>query len=1530
MIRFFAKFTLAYILFTATSLITIGQTTVWNNQNYVIKKDSAALIKLEDSTRIEINGATNASSLLNFPHDFRFQSGLDTFRNFSVSAYGYLQLGGLIQTNQAQEGAFVIAPFYGFYGEFQECHSSIKGSAPNRQFIVQWYIDGDGWGDMIRVQAILEEETGKVEFRYKTQTTTTRFSSRKVFCSATIKGYTNVAGVHNETHPNAPDVFYTDKTATRENSVFTGGIRFSFQPDLTPVDVAAAAPTDNLFPATYSIHWNATNKKQRIFWLTRATASESTEQISIQLKGDTSNATQSFTFQESGRQPDTTYTYYVYASNGFRVSQPVKIQVKTPMPMINGIVKIPGDYPAIGAMIEDAQIKHLGPDVIVELQPDYSYSSETKAVYFNSFLQNRLLKSVTIRPAGNADIQLVNTSFDGPVLLIDSIKNVTIDGRQNGNSTTIGLHFKQTRNRYPALAFIRHADNGSIQNCSIEASGTDRNNRKGLIYGGPSLFEHDSLNVDGINEFKLLNNIIGAETVLSERGIVLENGGKGHNHKIRNNIIRGFKTEFIKFHRAGERFEVVNNRLYQPRFDIDPVSNGAVISITSRGDHLRIDSNTIGGNALDIRSGYWASRDRSRLAIISVTNNWTEKAKSSSVSFNTIEQFSGNGFEPLKIYGGEYLIQHNRIGNPLNKNSIQQDLSYLLVMDVEGLRKAVIQKNIIAGIQLLQEGGSLYLLNTNGIDSLIIRENLIGNSEDPSFNTSENDAIGINISDCKNALCSNNIIQGISSSKGSLAGINFDPQYHYEETQLTCSNNTIKNLSGKLGSIGIRSHGVPKKGVSITNNIIHSLTTVGTSTNYSPGIEPYNTGIFILGGDFGSSPELYHAEIAYNKIHSLNHLIDPIPNEFPMANRQIMSGIIVEQGSATIHNNLIHLGYDKNGALIDSTEAEVTGIKLVAMRSMNVHFNSVYLGGGPAKIYRTNLYIPEVSRDDYLQISVSNNIFQNDTKMELNRVTDPTFLDIAINPYNPLKNVHTHNNIWYSKWDQLIQEKLTAIREKGIPETNTIIADPLFVQTVGNSDQIDLHLKPGSRADRSGAAGTYMPLYDLDSNLRKDYSPVDIGAYASGYCKDTVSTVTLTKQAGKPYFCLGDTVLLKASIVAESKYSIEWKKDQVIIPGATDSSLKAVEPGSYQFVIKTACGEYASDPIEIVVQKTAISLNLISEIGMKDFCETTVLPLKLNISGLTDNYQVKWYRNSIEQTGRNRLTETFERLLPQEQFRVELLPENSCIKMIADSLTLLNIVAKQNPDIRITELDSLICSYDSSSISYSVQQFQQALELGYQLEIPGSATVTHKKMDSSLLVTDFEQVVRLRLFTIATTDPNACLGTDTTEWISIRKMAPVAPPRVQRVEDILVSSSSFGNQWFVLEPNNIHGLLTGDSSQEFKPTANGNYYTRVTESGCISEPSNILSFEFNVSNQRIFHYPNPAVQFLWLKPLVAGGTSSLSWYNSSGSLVKWQQLVLEKNVAVKVTIPAQLKGLCYLKVKEQDGTETVLKVIVQN
>lgn len=1515
MSRFLTVFTALIILSTISSIKSTAQSTVWTKENFRITQDSVALIKFTDSTELLMVEA-GASRLTNFPGNFSFQFGLNRYTNFSVSPKGFLKLGSLIEAiDKINVGEPVIAPLFGPTSYEESCHYSIQGTAPNRKFIVQWTGDLSGWGDMFRYQVILEETTGRIEFRYEAKWGD--FNDRKIFCTTPIKGYNNAAGVYylNDNQPSRS--YISQKVESYRHTRVGGGMRFIFQPDNTPLAAPNPAQYSNLNPANFLLNWKATSTRQRLFWLERATTAGKTEQVNLQFKTDTTIMGEELLFHETKKQPNTSYTYYLFSSNGFSVSDTVTIKVTTPMPLINGLVRIPGDYPSMNALIEDAQTKHLGPDLIIELQPGYSYANEGASVHFNAFLQNRFLKSITIRSGSNTPILLENTDHQGPILMVDSIQQFTIDGQNAG--VDHGLHFKQRINHFPALAYINNADNGTITNCRIEGVGVSQGNQKGLVYAGPSLKALATATSNGINNFSVVNNKIGQDTGAFVSGIVIEPGGKGHHMTIRNNQLFGFEREAIKFHDAGEAFLVVNNRVFQNSSGTIQLGRHSVISVTAPGNRLRIDSNRIGGNTVNFDDGYW-NNGNTPLSVISVSEKYyaSNPTKNSSVSYNIITQIKSSEVKPIYISAGDYIFQKNQIGSTDKPNSIEQKDGFI-GMDLRGLKKAKILHNTIGGIR--EETSYMIMIYVTAEDSLLVEGNSIGQSDVSRYSSSLQDASGITLACGGYTVCSNNTIQGIESRKASATAFNFEG---HEATSLLMENNRISHIKGKYAAAGIYLNTISYAHNRIIGNTIHTIGTAGPYIDSHSGtMEAFNAAIYVYDGSvpITGSTDKSLTEIAYNKISTLEHDPGRDPGPDHLRTYQQMRGIYMEGGVANIYNNLIHLGLDRNGNPIDTLEAEIMGVELKKMRYIDLHYNTVYLGGNHPYFTWVPVNIHNLNRDKYRGTNISNNIIQNDTKGPASRIH---YISMSAN------GSISHNNIWHSNTDPNIEQKLNTVKTQHNLEINSIVADPQFVRTGGSPFEIDLHVKPGSPADRAGGSGNYRaPLYDLDSNLRKDYSPVDIGAYAVNYCQNTVSSASLFKETSKPIFCKGDTIVLKARVVASSAYTIQWTRDGQAVSVTTDSLLQAVEPGVYRFKVLTECGEESSDSLEIRYTVSNASVSLKSEIAITDFCETTTLPLSVRYAGLSDSsYQLKWYRNNIEQAAQPGFTRFFNKLQPFERFIIELLPQTGCIQSIKDTLQILNILPIQRPSIRVTDMDTLICASDSGSVFYSIQQVNKRVNAGMQLDIPGSASIKQNSTDSVFSLNGFDQSVKFRIYTIPYNDANACIGSDTTAWVTLRKKAAIPKPIVQKDGQKLVSSSPSGNQWFRLI-NNVRDPISGETSNQLQPAESGQYFVQVTENECVSLISDLVTVELNPSSQRILHYPNPATQFVWLKPSAEAGLSKLLWYNQAGNLVEEQQIDLEKNVPVKITIPLQLKGICYLRVKEKDGKTSLLKIIVQ-
>jgi hypothetical protein len=94
---------------------------------------------------------------------------------------------------------------------------------------------------------------------------------------------------------------------------------------------------------------------------------------------------------------------------------------------------------------------------------------------------------------------------------------------------------------------------------------------------------------------------------------------------------------------------------------------------------------------------------------------------------------------------------------------------------------------------------------------------------------------------------------------------------------------------------------------------------------------------------------------------------------------------------------------------------------------------------------------------------------------------------------------------------------------------------------------------------------------------------------------------------------------------------------------------------------------------------------------------------------------------------------------------------------------------------------------------------------------------------------------------------------------------PDTPALIQE-DGILVSSAAENNIWFLegAELENIQG-------REYTPEAGGDYFVRVVSaSGCVSEPSNIVSFTVSntlqIGMSKITVFPNPVNDLLYISP----------------------------------------------------------------
>ena len=109
---------------------------------------------------------------------------------------------------------------------------------------------------------------------------------------------------------------------------------------------------------------------------------------------------------------------------------------------------------------------------------------------------------------------------------------------------------------------------------------------------------------------------------------------------------------------------------------------------------------------------------------------------------------------------------------------------------------------------------------------------------------------------------------------------------------------------------------------------------------------------------------------------------------------------------------------------------------------------------------------------------------------------------------------------------------------------------------------------------------------------------------------------------------------------------------------------------------------------------------------------------------------------------------------------------------------------------------------------------------------------------------------------------NNTLGSGESSTIGINVTSPPITPLISSNGNELHSDASTGNQWY-----NQDGIINGATSQDYKVTANGDYYAIQTLDGCSSEISNVVhvvvtEIERVKINKAIKIYPNPVTDEL--------------------------------------------------------------------
>lgn len=174
-------------------------------------------------------------------------------------------------------------------------------------------------------------------------------------------------------------------------------------------------------------------------------------------------------------------------------------------------------------------------------------------------------------------------------------------------------------------------------------------------------------------------------------------------------------------------------------------------------------------------------------------------------------------------------------------------------------------------------------------------------------------------------------------------------------------------------------------------------------------------------------------------------------------------------------------------------------------------------------------------------------------------------------------------------------------------------------------------------------------------------------------------------------------------------------------------------------------------------------------------------------------------------------------------------------------------------------------------------------------------------------------------------------GCSTTETVAVTALTTPATPLITKVGDVLYSSSSEGNQWY------LNGTpIEGATADSLVLTATGDYTVEVTneETSCsaLSAVSSVISLGIKNTIQEISAklYPNPSKgEFLIEINSTISGNYALELINTTGQVIKsWTVDIAKGNQQIPVRLAGYANGVYYIRVIGAEG-QLILPAMIQ-
>ena len=690
-------------------------------------------------------------------------------------------------------------------------------------------------------------------------------------------------------------------------------------------------------------------------------------------------------------------------------------------------------------------------------------TTETATAQLNSGSWN----SFTITPSATSTI---SGNISGNALVrFDGADNVNIIGFSAGSYLIFSNSSTSTAVLTSTLLFINDASYNKVFSCRIYGSSVS--NGANIIFSTGSSTGNDNNVID--------NCVIAPAGVNTPSKAVFFAGSSSfpnNNDTIRSCLIYDFFNSSnisagIYIYFGNSEICILNNRFFQTSTrTITSAAQHSVIWIDN-ANNCRIIGNIIGYSAPGATGVYTVSGGNisSRFlviyvnAVITVTTS-IQGNIITAISFTGVMagQFAGTPFTIIFINACSANIGNetgNTIGNRFPEDSIyfannsSTDSHIFGIYILNPVSDCNTSNNTFGRIRVTNSG-------SGSIGIFIMRY-----SNSPSAWTCQNNVIG--------GTNANSIYNNTSAAASFIIGLiiqNAGPA--------SITGNTIRNMTIAGGIQGSTIY-PPLAGIidqpvgvqTISQNTIYSLSSTNTTqANVIKGI------YFMSGGGTHT--------VEKNFIHSLSA---------SSVNASIY-GIQAGYANTSVcnyRNNMIRLGITSAGSGLN-TGAGIYGI-LDSNGTNNFYYNSVYIGGKPTTSANNTFAfrsLSSLSPRNYV-----NNIFFN-ARSDSGSTGKHYAIQLATNTGCTSKN----NDLLVSGTGGVLgffgsdRADLTAWKSATLLDTNSISANPNFINPAGNSANVNLHIDTSAVSPVNGAGISIAGITsDFDGNIRNASTP-DIGA----------------------------------------------------------------------------------------------------------------------------------------------------------------------------------------------------------------------------------------------------------------------------------------------------------------------------------------------------------------------------------------------------------------------------------------------------